>query len=216
MAWRIFPIPCSSFRHGMITVMLWPLYMARTGAAMMVDAMRWTALFLLPVLAGAAEIGGSNVRTVYVMPMAHGLDQYIANRLTARAHSGSSCGSRTRRRDFHRPSGRVAGIPAGKAASHAQAGRGSSRQRSDSDSDKDDSSASDKADKPASPKTYGDSGPPPASTFGHGKGTLFLVDAHSRVILWSMYEKPPNSSPGDLDRTAKRVVNRLKQDLAGK
>ena len=87
---------------------------------------------------------------------------------------------------------------------------------SDSDSDKDDSSAADKADKPAAPKTFGDSGPPPASTFGHGKGTLFLVDAHSRVILWSIYAKPPNSAPGDLDRSAKRIVARLKQDLAGK
>jgi hypothetical protein len=59
-------------------------------------------------------------------------------------------------------------------------------------------------------------GPPRASSFGGGKGTLFLVDAHSRNVLWSVYEKPKNSSPDELDRTAKRVVTRLKQDLAGK
>ncbi len=49
---------------------------------MMVVAMRWTVFLLLSVLAGAAEIGGSNVRTIYILPMSHGLDQYVANRLT--------------------------------------------------------------------------------------------------------------------------------------
>ena len=49
---------------------------------MMVIAMRWTAFLLLSVLAGAAEIGGSSVRTIYILPMGHGLDQYVANRLT--------------------------------------------------------------------------------------------------------------------------------------
>src|SRR5580698_9005215 len=44
--------------------------------------MRWTALLLLPMLAGAAETAASNVHTVYIMPMPHGLDQYIANQLT--------------------------------------------------------------------------------------------------------------------------------------
>jgi|SRR5579859_2039980 len=180
---------------------------------MMVDAMRWTALFLLPVLAGAAEIGGSNVRTVYVMPMSHGLDQYIANRLTRErtleviADPGHADAIFTDRLgeslEYQLEKLHPTPKPAEEAAD------------SDSDSDKDDS-AGDKADKAAAPKTYGDSGPPPASTFGHGKGTLFLVDAHSRVILWSIYAKPPNSAPGDLDRSAKRIVARLKQDLAGK
>ena len=49
---------------------------------MMVSAMRWTALLFLPLLAGAADIGGSKVNTLYILPMAHGLDQHIANRLT--------------------------------------------------------------------------------------------------------------------------------------
>jgi len=183
---------------------------------MMVGAMRWTALFLLPVLAGAAEIGGSNVRTVYVMPMSHGLDQYIANRLTRErtleviADPGHADAIFTDRLgeslEYQLEKLHPTPKPAEEAAD------------TDSDSDKDDSSAGDKdkADKAAAPKTYGDSGPPPASTFGHGKGTLFLVDAHSRVILWSIYAKPPNSAPGDLDRSAKRIVARLKQDLAGK
>src|ERR1041385_3142878 len=49
---------------------------------MIIGAMRWIAFLLLPALAGAAEAGLSNIHTVFVMPMAHGLDQYVANRLT--------------------------------------------------------------------------------------------------------------------------------------
>jgi hypothetical protein len=176
---------------------------------MMVGAMRWTALFLLPVLAGAAEIGGSNVRTVYVMPMSHGLDQYIANRLTREraleviADPGHADALLTDRLGESLEYQLEKLHPTPKPAEEA----------AETDSEKDDSSTEGK---PAVPKTYADSSSPPASTFGRGKGTLFLVDAHSRVILWSIYEKPPRSAPGDLDRTAKRVVNRLKQDLAGK
>ena len=48
----------------------------------MVTVMRWTVLFLFPLMAGAAETAASNVHTVYIMPMQHGLDQYIANQLT--------------------------------------------------------------------------------------------------------------------------------------
>jgi hypothetical protein len=184
---------------------------------MMVDAMRWTALSLLPVLAVAAEIGGSNVRTVYVMPMSHGLDQYIANRLTREhmleviadpAHADALFTDRLGESlEYQLEKLHPTPKPAEEAA-ESDADKG--------DSSADDSSTGDKADKAANPKTYGDSNPPRASTFGHGKGTLFLVDAHSRVILWSLYEKPPRSTSGDLDRTAKRVVSRLKQDLAGK
>lgn len=175
---------------------------------MMVGAMRWTALFLLPLLAGAAEIAGSNVRTVYVMPMSHGLDQYIANRLTRErtleviADPGHADALLTDKLGESLEYQLEKLHPTPKPAEEA----------AESDSEKDDSSTDSTT---AAPKTYTDSAPP-VSTFGRGKGTLFLVDAHSRVILWSIYEKPPRSAPGDLDRTARRVVNRLKQDLAGK
>jgi hypothetical protein len=200
---------------------------------MMVGAMRWTALLLLPVLAGAAEIGGSNVRTVYVMPMAHGLDQYIANQLTRErtleviAEPGRADAIFTDRlgesleyqlEKLHptpKPAEPEAESHSDKDKSSAKDTAKASKPHTDSasDSDKDDSSAKDTE---KAPKTFTDSAPPRASTLGGGKGTLFLVDAHSRVILWSMYEKPARSTPGDLDRTARHVVSRLKQDLAGK
>ena len=39
---------------------------------------------------------------------------------------------------------------------------------------------------------------------------MFLVDAATRAVLWSIYEPPKNTSPGELDRTAQRIVGALK------
>jgi hypothetical protein len=54
------------------------------------------------------------------------------------------------------------------------------------------------------------------SSWGRGKGTLFLVDAKSRQVIWSIVEKPKNNTPDELNRTATRIVSRLKKDLGGK
>jgi hypothetical protein len=42
------------------------------------------------------------------------------------------------------------------------------------------------------------------------RGTVFLVDPRTRLVLWSTYELPKNSSPAELDRAATRVNNQLK------
>jgi hypothetical protein len=52
--------------------------------------------------------------------------------------------------------------------------------------------------------------------YGRGKGTIFLVDVKSGQVLWSMFEKPKNSSPHELDHTAQRVVKQLKEDITPK
>jgi hypothetical protein len=51
---------------------------------------------------------------------------------------------------------------------------------------------------------------------GRGRGTMFLVDVKSRDVLWSVFEKPKNSNPRELDHTAERVVKQLKEDLSPK
>ena len=177
----------------------------------MVIVMRWTVLFLLPMMAGAAETAASNVHTVYIMPMQHGLDQYIANQLT-REHVLDVVADPTRADAlFTDRLGDALETELEKL--HPTPKPPEPKDQTASDKDKD--GPGDK-DKPTGPKTFRDPEPPHTSTFSRGKGTLFLVDAHSRVILWSTYEKPTLSDPARLDRTAKQVVNRLKQDLAGK
>ena len=42
------------------------------------------------------------------------------------------------------------------------------------------------------------------------RGTIFLVDPRRRLVLWSTYELPKNSSPTELDRSATRITNQLK------
>jgi hypothetical protein len=180
---------------------------------MMVGAMRWTALILLPVLAGAAEIGGSNVRTVYVLPMAHGLDQYVANHLTR--EKVFDVVADPARADAILTDGLGKPLENELEKLHPKA---KSQEADAEDESAEDASADD--DSKASPSRRSSkmlsNAEPPVSTFGRGKGTLFLVDTQSRSILWSVYERPKGSAADQLDRTAKRVVDRLKRDLAGK
>jgi hypothetical protein len=42
------------------------------------------------------------------------------------------------------------------------------------------------------------------------RGTIFLVDAKTRQVLWSDYQKPPRSnSDGDLNRAAEQIAKKL-------
>jgi len=54
------------------------------------------------------------------------------------------------------------------------------------------------------------------STMGRGKGNIFIVSRGSRTVLWSVYEPPKNNTPGELTKTAERVVKHLQEDLIGK
>ena len=166
--------------------------------------------------ASAAEIGGSNVSTIYIMPMRHGLDQYIANQLTrehvfevtadpARADAIFTDGLGDA---FEQKLETLHPTPKPDVPKPAEPTK--------ADADKDHSDSEPKAKTSSAPKTFREPDPPHTSTFGGGKGTLFLVDSHSRLILWSVYEKPVPSNPHNLDGAAKRVVNQLRQDLAGK
>jgi hypothetical protein len=195
---------------------------------MMVNDMKWalSLLFCLSLCqsqAGAAELTG--VRTVYLMPMGHGLDQFIADRLTrmhvlqvvtdpAKADTvitdrvGAALESRLK--DLYPPP------PAPKEAAKEVA-----KETAKTDAEV--------------PKAAGDVPPPasgPLSAFGdtsnklteagsmstssHSRGTIFLVDVKSSQVLWSIFETPKNNSPRTLDHTAERIVKQLKLDLAGK
>jgi len=48
---------------------------------------------------------------------------------------------------------------------------------------------------------------------GRPYGTLFLVDVHSRTVLWSTYLKEYDPSPNKLHQQARSVVERIKQHL---
>jgi len=60
------------------------------------------------------------------------------------------------------------------------------------------------------------SNPASNSTFGRSKGTIFLVDAKSRQVVWSMYHPPKGVTSKQMDSTANDIVSRLKKDLKPK
>ncbi len=68
-------------------------------------------------------------------------------------------------------------------------------------------------DESAGNNTFG-GGAARVSSIGRGRGNFFIVDPKSRAVLWSVYELPKGSSPEELTQTARKVVKRLKDDLA--
>jgi len=59
------------------------------------------------------------------------------------------------------------------------------------------------------------SSPSTNSSFGRGKGTIFLVDTKSKQVIWSFYEPPKGATGQQLDRGAADIVSHLKRDLKG-
>ncbi len=51
------------------------------------------------------------------------------------------------------------------------------------------------------------------STMGRGKGTIFLVERKSRNLLWSMNRQPKNSGSQEMVIQARKIVDQLKKDL---
>ncbi len=151
----------------------------------------------LPILAltGSLLFGAtlSDVKSVYVMPMARGLDQFIANRIAAEKVFTV-----------------VTDPKLADAVFSDRVGDELSRQL---DELKSQPASGDN--KSAGSQTPLDN-PAAHSTFGSGKGTLFLVDAKSKEVIWSTFDQPKSSDPGSLDRRASGVVERLKKALKPK
>jgi len=151
-------------------------------------------------LAGAQDV--ANVHSVYVLPMAHGLDQYLANRLTnehifqvVTTLKGADAVFTDRIGEaFESELSELGGNP--EPAKPAAEGDKSSQQ----------SETNAPPPAPAGPK----------ATFGQGKGTVFLVDPKSHRVLWSAYRPAKGSSSDDLNRTASDIVSRLQHDLKTK
>jgi hypothetical protein len=149
-------------------------------------------LFVCALLA-AFTLGANmpEVGAVYLLPMTGGLDQYLANRLTAEGLF------------------RVVTDPKlADAVFTDQLGAAFEQKLVElypPPADKD-SGKADKNDKPA----------PHISTFGHGRGTIFLVDLKSKTVIWSVYQRPSKSTSEVLDRTAAQIVQQIKKQQKAK
>jgi hypothetical protein len=131
--------------------------------------MKRLTLIVFSALAAIAQ--GSSAHSIYILPMAGGLDQYLAERIT-REH--------------------VMQVTADPKAADSvltdHLGEAFEAQL--------DKLAGKEKDKDARPSFHSSA----------AKGTVFLVDAKSRQVIWSDYEKPSRSG---LDREAERIVKKL-------
>jgi hypothetical protein len=53
----------------------------------------------------------------------------------------------------------------------------------------------------------------PASSFGGGKGTIFLISVKSREVIWSTYAKPRDNRGETLEKTAGKVCTEIKKTM---
>ena len=162
----------------------------------MMGDMKWftiTALSALLSILAQAEVFG--VKTVYLLPMAGGLDQYLALQLTS---SGVlQVVTDPKKADAILTDGIGARLEESLADLYG----------APVDSDKADK---DKADKDKSGKA-GSTEPshPAMRPLASSRGVVFLVNRTSRDVLWSTFERPKSTQPEDLKQVAKKIVERL-------
>jgi hypothetical protein len=155
----------------------------------MMGDMKWlifaTLCALLPISSAHAEIFG--VKTVYLLPMAGGLDQYLALQLSSggllqvvtdpkKADAILTDGIGARLEDSLTE---LYGAPVDKDKS-----------------DKDKSDASNAA-------------RPAMQRLSRSGGLVFLVNRTSRDVLWSTYQLPTSNQPEELKHVAAKIVERL-------
>ena len=135
------------------------------------------------------------VKTVYLLPMSGGLDQYLALQLTSRG---------------------VLQVVTDPQKADAIFTDSIGARLEDSLSDlyrADEKAKAEKADKDKSDKDKSN-----ADEFSHpsmrplsstGRGVVFLVNRATRDVLWSTYERSKGTQPEDLKHVAEKIVERL-------
>ena len=149
----------------------------------------------LAISLSASAAGLDDIKTVYVLPMSNGLDQYLAAQLT----SGTVL--------------QVVTDPQ-KADAVLTDHVGQSFEQSLADLYSTKPSASDKdADKTEDTgNTFARSG----MQGQRGRGNIFLVNRKTHDVVWSYFEAPGDKTPNGMRRTAAKISTKLGQSIKGK
>lgn len=182
-------------------------------------------------LMAAAPKTKTPMGTVYVLPMATGLDQYLANHLTMRGFAVTTNRAvaevvLTDRlgAEFERQVKEIRDEVAKKNAPAAPADPPPA--------------ADEKVDaKPAKPAKPGEKVltaaeerrlaedakriseqelQRPVSTFSRGRGNIYLVDLGAERVIWSTYERAKDRRPDTLNRNAREIVEELAESFGPK
>jgi hypothetical protein len=162
-------------------------------------------------LSGAvlAAAGLSDVRKVYMLPMTNSLDQYLANRLTNEQVFDVVADPALADAVFTDRLGEAFELKLAEILPAPEPVKPAAPPPEEKDK--------------KSAEVRGDPGPadtvnklPRAgagSSIGRSKGTVFLVDARSKLVVWSAFEPARDATAKQLDRTASALVSRIKRDL---
>ena len=146
------------------------------------------AMLLLPAGLFGADMSG--VKTVYLLPMFSGLDQYLAVRLTTASVLQV-----------------VADPQNADAVLTDHLGQSFEEQLNVM-----------YGAKPKSEDDKNGSTPEFArvTSGARSRGAIFLVNRKTREVLWSTYERPKGTAPADLNRSADRIADKLAKSIKGK
>jgi hypothetical protein len=142
----------------------------------------------------AAGLG--DIKTVYLLPMSNGLDQYLAIQLTV--------GSVLHVVTDPKIADAVLTDHLGETFEQTLADLYGNKPPA---SDK----AGDKTDDPGAP-AFARSG----MQGQKGRGAIFLVNRRTHDVVWSIYELPKNNQPDGLKQTAGKISSKLAQSIKGK
>jgi hypothetical protein len=151
----------------------------------------------LTMSVGLSAAGLGDVKTVYLLPMSNGLDQYLAQQLTAEAVL--QVVTNPQKADA------VLTDHLGESFEQSLADLYQTKPQA-VDKDKADDAAEDKG---ALPPRSGMQGK-------RGRGTIFLVNRRTHDVLWSVYELPKDNRPAGLRRSAGRISDQLAKSVRGK
>jgi hypothetical protein len=168
--------------------------------------MRVIAVLLSGFLASAFGAGQApparQARAVYLLPMANGLDQYLANHITS---AGVFHVVTDPKKAEVVLTDRLGGAFESQMAElYPEPAPPKPAEKNAAEKEE----SEDAAVSLHAPPAPGAQSP----SFGRGKGNVFLVDPHARAVLWSTYEKPRSSRSEDMDSAAGRIVSRFKHD----
>ncbi len=169
-------------------------------------------LWSAPVM-GQGELAA--IRKVYLLPMASGFDQYLANQLTVKGVFRVVTDPRKADAVFTDQIGPAFELqlqelypPEPEEQEPAKAAGESAEAPAETQASAEATAAAAEAKKTREEKR------PIISSFRRGKGNVFLVDLKSRQVVWSAYLPPKNYSSKQLNKAAGKIVTALQRTIS--
>jgi len=146
---------------------------------------------LLAASLSAFALDMSDMKTVYLLPMSNGLDQFLAIKLT----TGVILQVVT---DPQKADGILTDRVGASFEAKLDELYGAGKQKSGESS------------------PFTDPGHPASQPMARARGAIFLVDRKTRNVVWSDYEHLKNTTPGEMNRVAEKIAAKLSKDIKAK